>query len=1199
MKQLVSAALLVAACAGPLFAQHFDMKQWGENRGYTDAPYFRYEADANYCVTTGEQLEQTDDQRRVWSEASNQQAVKLTSTDQYVRWTNDTGTADAVTVRYSLPSGSTATIGVFVDGQEIGRADVNTDHFWEWNSNIQGFRDNKPEYYSVHERGSRTWARMRFNDVMFRLSREITQGQQFEIRLISGAEATIDFVEIEKATYLSPADAQAQGMAVFSGSADLQNFIYQNQQKTIYVPEGTYTMNQIRIPDGTNLQGAGMFYTLFVVNRGMDSFSSSFVRDIHFMCTINQRYPWTGDKMGDDVKCFNGNGGGHDMLIERVCMENFTCGAWFDNYRGATFRHCRVRNNYADGINFCNGSSNGTIEQCNFRNNGDDDVASWTYQGQSTGHKIYNVTCEHNWRASSLGWFGGGNHAVKNMLIKDGMEIGIRMVSDFPGNGYIGTNTFENIAIVHQGSINGDPGRSGDFWGVDEGALHFEATETYDIPNMQFKNVDIYDSRGNAVFVGGRKWAVKDLLFDEVRVHGVRDTGSYAYYFERADGNATFRNCKASGIEPRQLTNFASNYTLTTGQSSWADQGKNFSLKVEGDVYDPGVTAPYGAKLGITALSWNPVDGNPGDDLEAGTLADIKVLVVNNSNVTISENVPVIVRVMIDGKQVAMTSVLENWNAGEAKIVTLPWSATGGYHTMVAELDPYNVLKDAVEPDAKSRTKRFNVSGDAWSYTLAEDASNPEIQILDLLWKNVTSGDSDWGHSPVKAGDRLIWAAKIHNGTGKALRGKIGVQYRYNGKNYEVGVPTWCDNISTMAVDETRLFETTGGKQGKEMNINSDFKTLSVVCNDDPASNPSYKKTIIRNFDFVLPYTGQTQTGEADEPDDLNTTPVDPDETFDIEIQKLGWTPGTPEIEAGSEIRDFKVLIKNIGNIAMEARTINVRVSLDGKTVGSAASELALAPGSDAVISIDGSAVAAGGAHKVKATVARIEGEYSSSNNSRELTFNAIVNETSPIEPSHEYVNPNADSSNLPFVIQKVEWYKDGGTVADPIVAGDKVRFRAYVKNVSANNDPAIKHGIQYQIPVGVNASLWCDTWTTSTQPGDVMELVSNGGNAGPGVWTAENGTRDVMAWFNDTHDLGSWQCQVTFPVKIGAEMPEIPEYFDNPTGADSDIVSGINTPAIERTGINVWYSIDGRRFDRRPAQAGIYIHNGKKIIIR
>ena len=71
-------------------------------RGYYNRPYERYEAEPDYCSTTGSFLEATDDQRELQSEATHQQAVQLVEPNDYVAWrVNNPG--DGVTIRFSLP----------------------------------------------------------------------------------------------------------------------------------------------------------------------------------------------------------------------------------------------------------------------------------------------------------------------------------------------------------------------------------------------------------------------------------------------------------------------------------------------------------------------------------------------------------------------------------------------------------------------------------------------------------------------------------------------------------------------------------------------------------------------------------------------------------------------------------------------------------------------------------------------------------------------------------------------------------------------------------------------------------------------------------------------------------------------------------------------------------------------------------------
>ena len=43
--------------------------------------------------------------------------------------------------------------------------------------------------------------------------------------------------------------------------------------------------------------------------------------------------------------------------------------------------------------------------------------------------------------------------------------------------------------------------------------------------------------------------------------------------------------------------------------------------------------------------------------------------------------------------------------------------------------------------------------------------------------------------------------------------------------------------------------------------------------------------------------------------------------------------------------------------------------------------------------------------------------------------------------------------------------------------------------------------------------------------------------------------------------------------------------------------ISGVTTDL--RSGDDGWYTIDGRRLAGKPTQSGIYINNGKKILIK
>lgn len=52
---------------------------------------------------------------------------------------------------------------------------------------------------------------------------------------------------------------------------------------------------------------------------------------------------------------------------------------------------------------------------------------------------------------------------------------------------------------------------------------------------------------------------------------------------------------------------------------------------------------------------------------------------------------------------------------------------------------------------------------------------------------------------------------------------------------------------------------------------------------------------------------------------------------------------------------------------------------------------------------------------------------------------------------------------------------------------------------------------------------------------------------------------------------------------------------FDNNGG----VVTAVDDLEVAQPADNKWYTIDGRMLSGKPASAGIYIHNGSKVIIK
>jgi len=210
------------------------------------------------------------------------------------------------------------------------------------------------------------------------------------------------------------------------------------------------------------------------------------------------------------------------------------------------------------------GSSNTTVENCSFRNNGDDDMASWSRStGLCKNNAFRYCTAENNWRASSLGFFGGKQNTAYNIVIIDPMEAGFRVTSDFAGMPFSndGYSEFHDISVYKGGVAGGTSGVGGDLWGNQQGALHINSSSQYDIQNIKIHDIDFYDSKNDAVFIGSGSKYIRKLILKNISIH---KTGRYGLYFNNARGDGTYCNIQYENIGAATNTNaIPSTFTFT------------------------------------------------------------------------------------------------------------------------------------------------------------------------------------------------------------------------------------------------------------------------------------------------------------------------------------------------------------------------------------------------------------------------------------------------------------------------------------------------------------------------------------------------------------------------------------------------------------------------------------------------------------
>jgi len=518
-----------------LLVMMFTSAQWlSAQRGYYDAPYKRYEADlatlTNGAVATSKSFSQPDLQ----SEASDQVCVDMRSTDATAEFSL-AEPADGLVIRYSVPDGESAVIGVYDGNVKITSLTVTSKWSWEylWNNgdpNNVGITNKNP--------------RMRFDEVRYKLPSKLTT-----LKLVKeSGNLWLDFVEMEPV----PAEISApDGAAIYSGDgSNLQAFIDVNGGKTIFIPAGVYNINS-QLYFGvakTKLQGAGMWYSQ--LNFTVTDASNGGLRANAHQISYADLFITTD--MTTRTKGYAGILGVYSQgsTIQNVWVEHCATGAWIAQYIGGgepayadgfIMSNCRFRNTYADGINLCKGTRNAIVEHCNFRNNGDDGMAIWCAEGLECINNTFRYnTVENGWRAAGAALYGGKDNKFYKIIIKDNIDVGITITNTFQGVGFNvnGMHDFHDITLIGCGTFNAT-------YNDRVGAINiYHATSAgTKVQNIRLYNIDIKDSKCDAIRIAKSAGeGIFNVSFENISVDGTGKEFPYnnANNYVAQRGFATF-----------------------------------------------------------------------------------------------------------------------------------------------------------------------------------------------------------------------------------------------------------------------------------------------------------------------------------------------------------------------------------------------------------------------------------------------------------------------------------------------------------------------------------------------------------------------------------------------------------------------------------------------------------------------------------
>lgn len=420
-----------------------------------DIPWIEYETESG--KTNGEVLAPDRAFGTIASETSGRSAVRLDQVGEYIQF-QATEPANSVVVRFVIPdsedgTGIDSTISLYVDNVFRQKIKLTSKYAWSYGGEEETF--NVPKAGGAHH----------FYDEARALVGDIPAGATVKLQRDEDDNAeyyVIDLIDLEQVAspitqpegYLSiiedcgavPDDGMDDGAAI-------QDCIDQARAaKTgVWIPAGTFesTSQPFEVSDVT-IQGAGMWYS--TIHGFYARFNCVGNNCRYFDFAILGETILRDDKSPENG--FNG-GAGTGSRLENIWVEHTKVGYWVGpGTNGLVITGSRFRNLFADGVNFCNGTSNSVIENSHFRNTGDDALASWSPKGDpvNTNNVFRFNTVQIPWRANCFAIYGGKDNRIEDNLCSDVVTYpGILVAQHFHSNPFEGNTIVQRNSLIRAG----------------------------------------------------------------------------------------------------------------------------------------------------------------------------------------------------------------------------------------------------------------------------------------------------------------------------------------------------------------------------------------------------------------------------------------------------------------------------------------------------------------------------------------------------------------------------------------------------------------------------------------------------------------------------------------------------------------------------------------------------------------------------
>lgn len=532
-------------------------------------PWVEYEAEA--ASTNGTVLDASRAFGEVAAESSGRTSVKLASTGQYVQFTT-TQAANSIVVRYVIPDadaggGITATLSLYVN--DILRQPLTLTSRYAWSYGGETQTANDPGLGGEHH----------FFDEARALVGDIPAGATVKLQKDNGDTAAyyvVDLIDLEQvaqpgimpANYLAISDCGAIPDDGVDDTRAIQQCVElaSSRDQGVWIPQGTYETTATLgdrmgiVVSNIAIRGAGMWYSTL---HGPSA---------RFHCIGNgcrfYNFAILGETtMRDDQVPENGfnGGGGTGSRLENVWVEHTKVGWWVGEGNrnvtdGLVVTGSRFRNLFADGVNFCNGTSNSTVENTHFRNTGDDALASWT-PAQDRGVNTNNVfrfnTVQLPWRANCFAVYGGKDIRIEDSVCADVVTYpGILIAQDFDAHPFAGTTTVQRVSLIRAG---------GPMWGQKHGALKVLAVKG-PINGLLVKDLLIESPTFTGIQLQG-PFELDAASFEQIKI---ANAGSAGISITTARGGATFTAVTVAPEGSRGLSDLSTSgmFNITRGEGN-------------------------------------------------------------------------------------------------------------------------------------------------------------------------------------------------------------------------------------------------------------------------------------------------------------------------------------------------------------------------------------------------------------------------------------------------------------------------------------------------------------------------------------------------------------------------------------------------------------------------------------------------------